>query len=153
MVEAQLAGMAHPRPVIADFAEFRIGGRLWIAFNTAESGRGTFLRCRPRVAPALRLAEERRESRRTADPRPRHHRRRARHGSGWQLGLGVSVLRQAGTGVLESPESVQRMRDLFEAMDSVPRGHPDVREYSRKISKPAPRVNRRAMRCLRLRRG
>src|SRR5271163_2626362 len=31
MVEAQLAEVAHPRPVIADFAEFRFGVRLWMA--------------------------------------------------------------------------------------------------------------------------
>ena len=31
VVETQLAGVAHPRPVIADFAEFRFGVWLWMA--------------------------------------------------------------------------------------------------------------------------
>src|SRR6266404_4803996 len=31
VVETQLAGVSHPRPVIADFAEFRFGVRLWMA--------------------------------------------------------------------------------------------------------------------------
>src|ERR1700688_3079540 len=35
--------------------------------------------------------------------------------------------------VVESPVSEQRMRDLFEAMDSVLRTHPEVGEYNQKI--------------------
>jgi phosphomannomutase/phosphoglucomutase len=35
--------------------------------------------------------------------------------------------------VVESPVSKQRMRDLFEAMDSVLRAHPEVGEYNQKI--------------------
>ena len=35
--------------------------------------------------------------------------------------------------VVESPVSEQRMRDMFEAMDSVLRTHPDVGEYNQKI--------------------
>jgi phosphomannomutase/phosphoglucomutase len=35
--------------------------------------------------------------------------------------------------VVESPISEQRMRDLFEAMDSVLRTHPEVGEYNQKI--------------------
>jgi phosphomannomutase/phosphoglucomutase len=35
--------------------------------------------------------------------------------------------------VVESPVSEQRMRDMFEAMDSVLRGHPEVGEYNQKI--------------------
>ena len=35
--------------------------------------------------------------------------------------------------VVESPVSEQRMRDMFEAMDSVLRTHPEVGEYNQKI--------------------
>src|SRR4030088_2714550 len=35
--------------------------------------------------------------------------------------------------VVESPVSEQRMRDMFEAMDSVLRAHPEVGEYNQKI--------------------
>jgi phosphomannomutase / phosphoglucomutase len=35
--------------------------------------------------------------------------------------------------VVESPVSEQRMRDMFEAMDSVLRGYPEVGEYNQKI--------------------
>ena len=35
--------------------------------------------------------------------------------------------------VVESPVSEKRMRDMFEAMDSVLRTHPDVGEYNQKI--------------------
>jgi phosphomannomutase/phosphoglucomutase len=35
--------------------------------------------------------------------------------------------------VVESPASEQRMRDMFEAMDSVLRGHPEVGEYNQRI--------------------
>ena len=35
--------------------------------------------------------------------------------------------------VVESPVSEQRMRDMFEAMDSVLRGHPEVGEYNQRI--------------------
>ena len=35
--------------------------------------------------------------------------------------------------VVESPASEQRMRDMFEAMDSVLRTHPEVGEYNQKI--------------------
>jgi phosphomannomutase/phosphoglucomutase len=35
--------------------------------------------------------------------------------------------------VVESPVSEQRMRDRFEAMDSVLRAHPEVGEYNQKI--------------------
>jgi phosphomannomutase / phosphoglucomutase len=35
--------------------------------------------------------------------------------------------------VVESPVSEARMRDLFEAMDSVLRTHPEVGEYNQKI--------------------
>jgi phosphomannomutase/phosphoglucomutase len=35
--------------------------------------------------------------------------------------------------VVESPVSERRMRDMFEAMDSVLRTHPEVGEYNQKI--------------------
>jgi len=35
--------------------------------------------------------------------------------------------------VVESPVSEQRMRDMFEAMDSVLRTHAEVGEYNQKI--------------------
>jgi phosphomannomutase/phosphoglucomutase len=35
--------------------------------------------------------------------------------------------------VVESPVSAQRMRELFEAMDSVLRTYPQVGEYNQKI--------------------
>src|SRR3954462_13881693 len=35
--------------------------------------------------------------------------------------------------VVESPVAEQRMRDMFEAMDAVLRGHPEVGEYNQKI--------------------
>jgi phosphomannomutase/phosphoglucomutase len=35
--------------------------------------------------------------------------------------------------VVKSPVSEQRMRDLFEAMDSVLRMHPEVGEYNQRI--------------------
>jgi phosphomannomutase/phosphoglucomutase len=35
--------------------------------------------------------------------------------------------------VVESPVSEQRMRDMFEVMDSVLRTHPEVGEYNQKI--------------------
>jgi phosphomannomutase/phosphoglucomutase len=35
--------------------------------------------------------------------------------------------------VVESPVSEQRMHDMFEAMDSVLRNHPEVGEYNQKI--------------------
>jgi phosphomannomutase / phosphoglucomutase len=35
--------------------------------------------------------------------------------------------------VVESPVSEARMRDMFEAMDSVLRPHPEVGEYNQKI--------------------
>jgi phosphomannomutase/phosphoglucomutase len=35
--------------------------------------------------------------------------------------------------VVESPVSEKRMRDMFEAMDSVLRTHPEVGEYNQKI--------------------
>jgi phosphomannomutase / phosphoglucomutase len=35
--------------------------------------------------------------------------------------------------VVESPVSEQRMRDMFEAVDSVLRTHPEVGEYNQKI--------------------
>jgi phosphomannomutase/phosphoglucomutase len=35
--------------------------------------------------------------------------------------------------VVESPASERRMHDLFEAMDSVLRTHPEVGEYNQKI--------------------
>jgi phosphomannomutase/phosphoglucomutase len=38
--------------------------------------------------------------------------------------------------VVESPVSEQRMRDLFEAMDSVLRTHPEVGGYNQKIQAP-----------------
>jgi phosphomannomutase/phosphoglucomutase len=34
---------------------------------------------------------------------------------------------------VESPVSEQRMRDMFEAMDAVLRGYPEVGEYNQKI--------------------
>ena len=46
----------------------------------------------------------------------------------------MSVIEQAGTGRGgQSPVSEQRMRDMFEAMDSVLRTHPEVGEYNQKI--------------------
>jgi phosphomannomutase/phosphoglucomutase len=38
--------------------------------------------------------------------------------------------------VVESPVSDRRVHDLFEAMDSVLRTHPEVGEYNQKIEKP-----------------
>jgi phosphomannomutase / phosphoglucomutase len=35
--------------------------------------------------------------------------------------------------VVESPVSEQRMRDMFEAMDTVLRTHPEVGDYNQKI--------------------
>jgi phosphomannomutase/phosphoglucomutase len=37
------------------------------------------------------------------------------------------------SGVATSPVSEQRMHDLFEAMDSVLRTHPEVGEYNQRI--------------------
>ena len=69
------------------------------------------------------------------DPRSRHRQRRARHGRGRQLGSGAGVIEQAGTGRggRKPGVSEQRMRDMFEAMDSVLRTHPEVGEYNQKI--------------------
>ena len=35
--------------------------------------------------------------------------------------------------VVESPVSEQRMHDMFEAIDAVLRGHPEVGDYNQKI--------------------
>jgi phosphomannomutase/phosphoglucomutase len=80
------------------------------------------------------LAEERRQGRGPEDPRSRHRQRRARHRRGRQLGPGAGLIEQAElVVVVESPVSEQRMRDMFEAMDSVLRTHPEVGAYNQKI--------------------
>jgi phosphomannomutase / phosphoglucomutase len=40
--------------------------------------------------------------------------------------------------VVESPVAEQRIHDMFEAMDSVLRTHPEVGEYNQKMQNPNP---------------
>ena len=80
------------------------------------------------------VAEDGRQGRRPEDPRSRHRQRRARYRRGRQLGPGAGLIQQAGAGGGgREPGSEQRMRDMFEAMDSVLRTHPEVGEYNQKI--------------------